>query len=45
MSSLHSLIDNLAAAGNIYGWRLDAILMSGLLWACTAAFRQLQLAS
>lgn len=43
-STLHSLIDNLVAAGTIYGWRLDAILISGLLWAMSSSFRQLQAA-
>lgn len=32
MNSLHSLQQNLLIAGTIYGWRLDAMLMGGLLW-------------
>ncbi len=32
MTSLHSLLENMASAGNLYGWRLDAILIGGLFW-------------
>ncbi len=42
MSSLHTLLDNVAAAGNVYGWRLDAILLGGLFWALTAALSQVR---
>ena len=37
MSTLHSLLDNLAAAGIAYGWRIDAIVLGGLVWALAAA--------
>jgi hypothetical protein len=42
MSTLHSLLDNLAAAGTVYGWRIDAILLGGLVWALAAGFAQLR---
>jgi hypothetical protein len=42
MSSLHSLIDNLTAAGNLYGWRVDAILLGGLLWIFSASLAELR---
>jgi hypothetical protein len=42
MSSLHSVLDNVAAAGNLYGWRLDAILLGGLFWAFATAISQLR---
>lgn len=44
MSSLHSLLDNLVAAGSLYGWRLDAIVLGGVLWAMTAGCAQVRLA-
>jgi len=36
MNSLHSLFSNLATAGTVYGWRVDAILLGGLLWTLAA---------
>ena len=42
MSSFHTLLDNVAATGNSYGWRLDAILLGGLFWALTAALSQVR---
>ena len=42
MSSLHTLLDNVAAAGNLYGWRLDALLLGGFFWALTAALSQVR---
>ena len=44
MSSLHSLIDNIVAAGTLYGWRMDAVLLGGVVWALAAASAQLRLA-
>ena len=44
-STLHSLIENLTLAGNAYGWRLDAVIVSGLLWAMSSSARQLRTAS
>jgi hypothetical protein len=32
MGGLHSLLDNLLTTGTITGWRIDAILIAGLLW-------------
>ena len=32
MNSLHSLQQNILMCATIYGWRLDAMLMGGLLW-------------
>jgi hypothetical protein len=45
MSSLHSLLDNLIAAGSLYGWRLDAILLGSILWAVSASLTQLRVAT
>jgi len=42
MSTLHSLLDNLAAAGSIYGWRIDAMVLGGLLWAMAAGYTQVR---
>ena len=44
MSTLHSLLENAAAAGSLYGWRMDAILVGSMLRALTAGSAQLQLA-
>jgi hypothetical protein len=44
MSNLHSLAQNALAAGVIYGWRIDAIIMGGLLWALLASYTQLRAA-
>ncbi len=44
-STLHSLYENLTAAGIIYGWRLDAVVISGLLWTVALGARQLRTAS
>lgn len=44
MSSLHSLIENLTAAGNLYGWRVDAIVLGGLLWIFSASLAELRAA-
>jgi hypothetical protein len=32
MSNLQSLFENLWTAGTLYGWRIDAVLIGGLLW-------------
>jgi len=45
MSSLHSLLDNLIAAGSSSGWRIDAILLGSLLWAVTASYSQIRVAT
>lgn len=42
MSTLHSLLDNLAAAGTIYGWRIDAIVLGGLLWVLSTGYAQVR---
>jgi hypothetical protein len=44
MSTLHSLFENIAAAGTLYGWRIDAILLGSMLWALAAGSMQLRLA-
>jgi hypothetical protein len=44
MSTLHSLLENAAAAGSLYGWRMDAILLGSMLWALTAGSAHLRLA-
>ena len=45
MNSLHSLQQNLLMAGTIYGWRLDAMLMGGLLWILVELLSEWRLAS
>lgn len=40
-SPLRSLIDSVAAAGAVYGWRLEAILLTGALWVVTSTGRRL----
>jgi hypothetical protein len=42
MSNLHSLAENAIVTGLIYGWRIDAIIMGGLLWAILASYNQLR---
>jgi len=42
MSTLHSLFDSLAAAGTAYGWRIDAIVLGGVLWAFAAGYTQVR---
>jgi len=44
MSTLHSLLDHLAAAGTAYGWRMDAIVLGGLVWALVAGYAQVRTA-
>ena len=44
MSTLHSLFENIATAGTLYGWRIDAILLGSMLWALAASSVQLRLA-
>ena len=44
MNSLHSLLDNVATAGSLYGWRMDAILLGSMLWALTQSSAHLRLA-
>ncbi len=42
MSSLHSLLNNMVTAGNVYGWRFDALVLGVLLWALTVGRVQLR---
>ena len=42
MSSMHSLLDNVVAAGNVYGWRFDAVVLGVLLWALTVGHAQVR---
>jgi hypothetical protein len=44
MSTLYSLLEHSAAAGTLYGWRIDAILLGSMLWALAAGSMQLRLA-
>jgi hypothetical protein len=44
MSTLHSLLENAAAAGRLYAWRMDAILLGSMLWALAAGSAHLRLA-
>jgi len=43
MSPLRSFLEHAAAAGTLYGWRIDAILLGGMLWALAAGTMQLRL--
>ncbi|HKV30053.1 MAG TPA: hypothetical protein VJT14_03455 [Candidatus Dormibacteraeota bacterium] len=42
MSTLHSFLDNLTAAGSLYGWRVDAMVLGGLLWALATGYGQVR---
>lgn len=42
MNGLHSVFQNVAQAGNLYGWRMDAILLGGLLWILAIAAAELR---
>src|SRR6266571_6742262 len=42
MRTLHSFLDNLAAAGSTYGWGMDALALGVLLWALTAGYEQVR---
>jgi hypothetical protein len=42
MTTLHSLLDSLAAAGIASGWRIDAIVLGGLFWALAAGYTQVR---
>jgi len=44
MITLHSLLEHVATAGSLYGWRMDAILLGSMLWALTAGSTPLRLA-
>ena len=44
MNTLHSLLENVATAGSLYGWRMDAILLGSMFWALTASSAHLRLA-
>lgn len=45
MNSLHSLQQNLLMAATISGWRLDAMLLGGLLWILVGLFGEWRPAS
>jgi len=42
-NTLHRLIDSVAAAGTVYSWRLDAVLLTRALWIATCTARRLAL--
>jgi hypothetical protein len=42
MSTLHSFLDNLTLAGTAYGWRIDAIVLGGLVWALATGYAQVR---
>lgn len=44
MNTLHSLLENVATAGSLYGWRMDAIVLGSMLWALTAGSAHLRVA-
>ena len=39
-NTLHGLIDTVAVAGTVYGWRVDAVLLTGALWLATCTARR-----
>ncbi len=41
-STLRSLYENLTVTGILYGWRFDAILLGGFVWAVCSGARQLR---
>jgi hypothetical protein len=44
MGSMHSLLNHLVAAGSLYGWRIDALLLGSLVWAATTSYSHLRFA-
>jgi hypothetical protein len=42
MSTLHSLLNNMVAAGSVYGWRFDAMVLGGLFWALAVGYGQVR---
>jgi hypothetical protein len=44
VTNLHSLLDSLLAAGSLYSWRLDGLLLGGMLWVLAAGYTQLRTA-
>jgi hypothetical protein len=42
MNSLHSILGGVVSHGTIYGWRLDAMLLSGIVWIVIASYQQLR---
>ena len=44
MRSFYSILDSIVTAGTIYGWRLDAIAVGGLLWALASGYTKVRLA-
>ena len=42
MSNSHSLADSLVTAAIMSGWRIDAVLIGGLLWAFVSGYNQLR---
>ena len=44
MSTIHSLLNNLVAAGSLYGWRIDALILGSVVWAATTSYSQLRFA-
>jgi len=44
MSTMHSLVSNVTAAGTLYGWRIDALALGSLVWIATTGYSQLRFA-
>ena len=40
-NTLRSLMDTVTAAGTVYGWRIDAVVLTGVLWLATSTARRL----
>ena len=40
ISILRTLFEHLSTAGNVYGWRIDAIVIGGILWVVASSFEQ-----
>ena len=41
MNSLQSALDSLITTGSVYGWRLDAMLLSAMIWVVLAGHEHL----
>ena len=42
MNSLHSIVGGAISNGAIYGWRIDAMLLSGIVWIVIAGYQQVR---
>lgn len=42
MNGMHSMLTSVVTGGTIYGWRLDAMLISGMVWILLATCEHLR---